>query len=104
MTRPRSTTSQSDELGATLASLKSRVQAVELLSHTPCSGNSTGFISRYGGSVAPTGWLICNGNAVSRTTYANLFAVIGTTYGVGDGSTTFNLPTITGTPISIIKT
>lgn len=41
---------------------------------------------------APTGYLICDGSAVSRTTYAALFAVIGTTYGVGDGSTTFNLP------------
>ena len=40
----------------------------------------------------PSGWLICNGAAASRTTYADLFAVIGTTYGVGDGSTTFNLP------------
>lgn len=40
----------------------------------------------------PTDWLICNGSAVSRTTYAALFAIIGTTYGAGDGSTTFNLP------------
>ena len=46
------------------------------------------------------GWLICNGAAVSRTTYATLFAVIGTTYGAGDGSTTFNLPDLRGrTPI-----
>ena len=43
---------------------------------------------------APTGWLNCDGSAVSRTTYANLFAVIGTNYGVGDGSTTFNLPSV----------
>lgn len=43
------------------------------------------------GSV-PTGWLLCDGSAVSRTTYANLFAVIGTTFGAGNGSTTFNLP------------
>jgi microcystin-dependent protein len=41
---------------------------------------------------APTGWLLCNGTAVSRTTFAALFAIIGTTFGVGDGSTTFNLP------------
>lgn len=40
----------------------------------------------------PAGWLLCNGQAVSRTTYAALFAVIGTTFGTGDGSTTFNLP------------
>ena len=42
--------------------------------------------------AAPSGYLLCNGIAVSRTTYAALFAVIGTTYGAGDGSTTFNLP------------
>lgn len=46
----------------------------------------------YGKSTAPTNWLICDGSAVSRTTYAELFAVIGTSYGAGDGSTTFNLP------------
>lgn len=46
----------------------------------------------FGGSTAPTGWLSCDGAAISRTTYASLFAAIGTTYGVGDGSTTFNLP------------
>ena len=46
--------------------------------------------------TSPTGWLICNGSAISRTTYATLFAVIGTTYGVGDSSTTFNLPDLRG--------
>ena len=46
----------------------------------------------YGGTVPPTGWLICDGSAISRTTYAELFKVIGTSYGEGDGSTTFNLP------------
>ena len=52
----------------------------------------TGVILEYGGAAAPTGWLLCNGAAVSRTTYAALFAIIGTTYGVGDNVTTFNLP------------
>lgn len=52
----------------------------------------TGSILPYGGSTAPTGWLLCNGGTISRTTYENLFAVIGTSYGAGDGSTTFNLP------------
>lgn len=55
-----------------------------------------GMITDYGGSVAPAGWLICDGQAVSRTTYADLFAVIGVTYGDGDGSTTFNLPDARG--------
>jgi len=51
-----------------------------------------GEIKQFGGVVAPYGTLLCNGSAISRTVYANLFAVIGTTWGVGDGSTTFNLP------------
>ena len=51
-----------------------------------------GSITMYGGTSAPTGWLLCNGAAVSRTTYADLFAIVGTTYGAGDGSSTFNLP------------
>lgn len=55
----------------------------------------TGSILPYGGSTAPTGWLLCSGGAVLRTTYADLFAVIGTAYGAGDGSTTFNLPNYT---------
>ena len=55
-----------------------------------------GCINLYAGSTAPTGWLICDGSAVSRTTYANLFSVIGTTYGTGNGSTTFNLPNLKG--------
>jgi microcystin-dependent protein len=52
----------------------------------------TGAMLEYAGSAAPTGWLLCNGAAVSRTVYAALFAVLGTAYGAGDGSTTFNLP------------
>lgn len=55
-----------------------------------------GTIQMFAGSTAPTGWLMCDGSAVSRATYATLFAVIGTTYGVGDGSTTFNLPDMRG--------
>src|SRR5690606_38542325 len=47
-------------------------------------------------ATADVGWFHCNGAAVSRTTYAALFARIGTTYGVGDGSTTFNLPDLRG--------
>ena len=52
----------------------------------------TGVVQMYGGTAAPNGWLLCNGTAVSRTTYASLFAVCGTTYGTGNGSTTFNVP------------
>jgi microcystin-dependent protein len=52
----------------------------------------TGAIAEFAGSSAPSGFLMCQGQAVSRTAYANLFAVIGTVYGSGDGSTTFNVP------------
>lgn len=55
----------------------------------------TGTILSFAGNSIPTGFLNCNGAPVSRTTYADLFAVIGTTYGEGDGSTTFNLPNLT---------
>ena len=55
-----------------------------------------GMIVGFAGSTAPTGWLLCQGQAVSRTTYAKLFSVIGTTFGSGDGSTTFNLPDARG--------
>src|SRR3990172_4438848 len=55
-----------------------------------------GSILMYGGSSAPTNWLLCDGSAVSRTTYLNLFNIISTTYGVGDGSTTFNVPDLRG--------
>ena len=55
-----------------------------------------GSVVQFARNTAPTGWLKANGAAVSRTTYATLFAAIGTTFGVGDGSTTFNLPDLRG--------
>lgn len=55
-----------------------------------------GTISAYGGASAPSGWLLCDGSAVSRTTYADLFTALGTTFGTGDGSTTFNVPDLRG--------
>jgi microcystin-dependent protein len=55
-----------------------------------------GSITMYAANTAPTGWLECSGAAVSRTTYAGLFTAIGTVFGVGDGSTTFNLPDMRG--------
>lgn len=56
----------------------------------------TGVISLYAGATAPAGYLVCDGSAVSRTAYSELFSVIGTSYGPGDGSTTFNLPNLAG--------
>ena len=60
----------------------------------------TSTILPYAGSAAPTGYFLCDGSAKSRTTYAGLFAIIGTTYGVGDGSTTFNIPDLRGRVIA----
>lgn len=61
-----------------------------------------GMIQMYGGSSAPTGWLFCDGSAVDREIYADLFTVIGTTWGVGNGVTTFNVPDIRGrAPIGV---
>ena len=54
----------------------------------------TGVVQAFAGSTTPQGWLLCDGSAVSRTNYAALYAVIGTTYGAGNGSTTFNLPNL----------
>jgi len=60
------------------------------------ANNFVGVITMFGGSTAPNGWLLCDNSAVSRATYAALYAIIGTTYGVGDGSTTFNVPDMRG--------
>ena len=58
--------------------------------------SEVGAIKPWTAAAAPDGYLLCNGAAVSRTTYADLFAVIGTTYGAGDSSTTFNVPQLQG--------
>lgn len=55
-----------------------------------------GTITSFAGTTPPSDYLLCDGTAVSRTTYSDLFAIIGTTYGAGDGSTTFNLPNLKG--------
>jgi len=60
------------------------------------TGVPTGVVATFAMNSAPTGWLKANGAAVSRTTYATLFAAINTTFGSGDGSTTFNLPDLRG--------
>jgi microcystin-dependent protein len=62
--------------------------------------NPVGMISPYAGSTAPTDWQLCYGQAISRTTYSSLFAIISTTYGVGDGSTTFNVPDLRGRTVA----
>ena len=59
----------------------------------------TGTILPTVATSAPAGWLLCDGSAVSRSTYANLFNLVGTTFGAGDGSTTFNVPDLRGRAI-----
>lgn len=66
------------------------------LSATGGASMPAGVVMDFAGASVPTGWLDCDGSAVSRTTYADLFAAIGETWGVGDGSTTFNLPDFRG--------
>lgn len=70
------------------------------LGTTPTSTIPVGMISPYAGASAPADWLLCDGSAVSRTTYAALFAVTSTAYGAGDGSTTFNVPDLRGRAVA----
>lgn len=74
-----------------LRTIRGEDSTVEFLGGVP-----PGAVIPYAGTSAPAGWLFVNGGAVSRTTYARLFTAIGTLYGVGDGSTTFNIPDLNG--------
>src|SRR6056297_810689 len=60
------------------------------------TGRSIGSIFPHGGTTPPLGSFVCDGSAISRANYSELFAVIGTTWGAGDGSTTFNVPDLRG--------
>ena len=64
--------------------------------HTAPKDLPTGILLPYAGTAPPDGWMLCNGQEVSRGAYSNLFAVLGIYYGIGDGSTTFNLPDLRG--------
>jgi len=68
------------------------VAAVNEVASSSGGGAPIGVGMDYFGTTAPEDWMFADGSAISRTEYAELFAIIGTTYGVGDGSTTFNLP------------
>lgn len=72
------------------------VDGSQLINLPASSGAPSGAVMAYAGITEPTGWLFARGQAVSRATYADLFAAIGTTYGAGDGSTTFALPDLRG--------
>lgn len=73
------------QLNDILRSLTAKVNAIS-------SSSPTGMLVMWPTTEAPTDWLLCDGSAVSRTQYSALFNIIGTTFGSGDGSTTFNLP------------
>jgi microcystin-dependent protein len=83
-------TSDLNAINANFQSLDQRLTAVE------GAGSPPGTVVALAGPVVPSGWLACDGRAVSRTTYATLFAAIGTVSGSGDGATTFNLPDYRG--------
>ncbi len=80
---------RSADINTNFATLKTAIESID-------ATIPPGTIVAYGGTVAPSGWTICNGNIISRTTNASLFAAIGTNYGNGDGSTTFHLPDFRG--------
>lgn len=77
------------------ATAEGLLQEVARLSAELAISNRPGFIKTFAANTDPEGYILCNGAAVSRTTYAALFAEVGTTYGAGDGSTTFNIPDMT---------
>jgi len=90
---------QNDKADKVAAATTDNFAALDANGNLKDSGENTvsvappvGSITMYGGSSAPSGWLYCNGQNVSRTTFANLFSAIGTTFGAGDGSSTFGLP------------
>lgn len=82
----------SDALGRQVEDTERRVSALERTVDTSSAPVAPGMVSMTAASVAPDGWLLCDGRAVSRTTYPRLFSAIGTTYGAGNGSSTFNVP------------
>ena len=97
--------------GGTGGTPNARIRGSDLVTALTAGVSSipVGVITAFGGTTAPGGWLLCRGQAVSRNDFAGLYAVIGATYGSGDGSTTFNLPDLrrrvpvgaggTGTPV-----
>ena len=79
-------------IGSALQVLKTNAGATAPSWVTETDLCPVGSIVMYGAAAAPTNWLLCDGTAVSRTTYADLFSAIGTTYGAGNGSSTFEVP------------
>jgi microcystin-dependent protein len=84
-----------DDLNANFSMLQDQVTQLQQLQQQQ-SGVPAGTVTAFAGPAVPAGWLKCDGTAVSRTTYAGLYQVIGTVHGSGDGATTFNLPDYRG--------
>lgn len=84
--------STSETTAATSKAVKLAYDLANAANNRDVSGVPTGMLLPFAGTAIPEGYLLCNGSAVSRTTYSKLFGVIGTLWGSGDGSTTFNLP------------
>lgn len=82
------TTNRLSELTGNLATAYSNIRLDQTL--------PIGIVLPFAGSTAPSGWALCYGQALNRNTYAGLYGIIGTQYGSGDGSTTFNLPDLRG--------
>lgn len=87
-------TQEQAEAGTANDVLMTPLRVAQLLAELMPPAVPTGMILPFAGTSIPEGFLACNGSNVSRTTYANLFSVIGTRYGAGDGSTTFTLPNL----------
>lgn len=84
------------DMGGNPVSNASQIDGTVINENGENVATKVGTIITFPVNVTPTGFLECNGALLSRTTYADLFAVIGTTYGVGDGSTTFAIPDLRG--------
>lgn len=94
--RDGSSLAAGDILSGAIVALSYDGTNYQLISQDQGAALPVGEIAFFAMSTAPTGWLKANGAAVSRTTYADLYSAIGTTFGAGDGSTTFNLPDLRG--------
>jgi microcystin-dependent protein len=86
------------ELEDGIRQLELRLAALQATISAPSAqlGDPIGQVVAFAGSTAPTGWLLCDGATISRTEYAQLFSLVGITYGAGNGSTTFALPDARG--------
>lgn len=102
MTAYEQTNFVNDNTAITADVLNKRETGIQAAHQEILDFKMAGMISAFPTATAPTGWVKCNGQAVSRTTYAVLYGVIGTTYGTGDNSTTFNVPDLRGVFVRVL--